>query len=67
MDLESHRRYELRGFTSNAVGLRGVVLKVGYLLLLMAIPELLINRVIRRGIDIVDLLSKALNLDPEEL
>mgnify|MGYP001770642573 FL=1 len=32
----------------------------------MAIPESLINEAMRRGIDVVDLISKALNLDPGE-
>ncbi len=32
----------------------------------MAIPESLINEAMKRGIDIIDLISKALNLDPSE-
>ncbi|ABW02372.1 PaREP1 family protein [Caldivirga maquilingensis] len=32
----------------------------------MALPERLINEALRRGIDLVDLLSKALNLNPNE-
>ena len=32
----------------------------------MALPENLINEALRRGIDLVDLLSRALNLDPNE-
>ncbi|MGC8569806.1 MAG: PaREP1 family protein [Caldivirga sp.] len=32
----------------------------------MALPESLINEALRRGIDLVDLLSRALNLDPSE-
>ncbi|ADN49605.1 PaREP1 family protein [Vulcanisaeta distributa] len=32
----------------------------------MSIPESLINEAMKRGIDIIDLISKALNLDPSE-
>ncbi|MGC9136423.1 PaREP1 family protein [Caldivirga sp.] len=32
----------------------------------MALPESLINEALRRGIDLVDLLSRALNLNPSE-
>ena len=33
---------------------------------LMAIPESLINEAVKRGIDLIDLISKVLNLDPTE-
>ena len=32
----------------------------------MAIPESLINEAVKRGIDLIDLISRALNLDPTE-